>query len=130
MVYKDGIFNVMDKAFSIAIDSRTRILKQCNGVANETPFPFFTKMEARGGFFTFSSLFSLFSLCRQSDGQSDVQSEQTKRIRPPPRSLYVSTILISIVLIGVGAREAKASPSAMPPKYNLLTHSYMNGIDV
>ena len=33
MVYKDGIFNVMDKTFSIAIDSRSRILKQCNWVA-------------------------------------------------------------------------------------------------
>ena len=26
---KDGIFNVMDKAFSIIIDSHSRILKQC-----------------------------------------------------------------------------------------------------
>ena len=36
MVYKDGIFNVMDKVFSIAINSRSRILKQCNG----WPYPF------------------------------------------------------------------------------------------
>ena len=40
MVYKDGIFNVMDKAFSIAIDSRSRILKQCNGWPSK-PLPQF-----------------------------------------------------------------------------------------
>ena len=39
----------MDKAFCIVIDSHLRILKQCNGVAIETPFPFLTKMEERGG---------------------------------------------------------------------------------
>ena len=68
MVYKDGISNVMDKAFSIVIDFHLRLLKQCVGGEPDSKdprfglFAFFTSLEKRP-LITYRRDFLSFLIC-------------------------------------------------------------------
>ena len=72
------------------------------GVTNETPFPFFTKMDEReGSREVYAKSVSFWGLVGITDGVGEAP--------PDPRGLCLFIFCSVIVLIGVGA----------PPKYNL-----------